>query len=340
MKTIDNLMKPYSALNIAFEDNPQIRPSNKQLGVAFTAGLHALKSKGIHFWIVGAGKGKSRIIAALAMILLEQSKNKNSRKIIDIVFASKHLLDRDKAMYQTWMQQENLEENIKFHCDCSNLKGDYIILDEADYLMIDHPNMEDNVSALKKFRSLKRTVIGFSATDTKHVAKERKIFDKELKVKQYSSGLVHEVMFEASLVDSGFFNTSLKARKTPMLIYTTETEASNIEAQYQNVVVDKEDYEFLRQLDQKTEGLYPIVLVTNSSLMRGVDYRSQTAGITLFMCVQVSGVREAQQALARVGRNGDKCWRYKLHRDLVDLKLAVTKNQILGKRSASKPLNE
>ena len=63
----------------------------------------------------------------------------------------------------------------------------------------------------------------------------------------------------------------------------------------------------------------PVLAITDAALMRGVDFRAPLQGITLYVCASLTNKREAQQALGRVGRNGDACRRYLLEgADLVD----------------------
>ena len=57
-------------------------------------------------------------------------------------------------------------------------------------------------------------------------------------------------------------------------------------------------------------GNYPVVLVNSDDMMRGVDYRSDSKGISLVVDKSFSTSRDALQGLARVGRFGDECRRY------------------------------
>ena len=54
----------------------------------------------------------------------------------------------------------------------------------------------------------------------------------------------------------------------------------------------------------------PVLAITDAELMRGVDFRAPLTGITLFLCGSMANRRELQQALGRVGRNGDAARRY------------------------------
>ena len=56
-----------------------------------------------------------------------------------------------------------------------------------------------------------------------------------------------------------------------------------------------------------SEGRYPIVVVADEAMMRGVDYRSDGKGLLLVIAKSFSTTRDAAQGLARVGRFGDNC---------------------------------
>jgi len=58
-----------------------------------------------------------------------------------------------------------------------------------------------------------------------------------------------------------------------------------------------------------SEGRYPIVVVADEAMMRGVDYRSDGRGMLLVIAKSFSTSRDAAQGLARVGRFGDNCAR-------------------------------
>ena len=63
-----------------------------------------------------------------------------------------------------------------------------------------------------------------------------------------------------------------------------------------------------------------VYIVTDPRLMRGFDYRSADGhGIALLMCNHVDSEREANQALGRVGRYGDRGERAKLISNIVNL---------------------
>ena len=56
-------------------------------------------------------------------------------------------------------------------------------------------------------------------------------------------------------------------------------------------------------------GNYPIVIVADEAMMRGVDYRSDGKGLLLVINKTFTTNRDAEQGLARVGRFGDASYR-------------------------------
>ena len=58
-------------------------------------------------------------------------------------------------------------------------------------------------------------------------------------------------------------------------------------------------------LNVDNKGNYPIVIVADEAMMRGVDYRSDGKGLLLVINKTFTTNRDAEQGLARVGRFGD-----------------------------------
>jgi hypothetical protein len=52
-----------------------------------------------------------------------------------------------------------------------------------------------------------------------------------------------------------------------------------------------------------------VVIALDMDAMRGIDYRSEKAPITLVQAKSFINKREAMQGYCRVGRFSDKCWR-------------------------------
>lgn len=90
-------------------------------------------------------------------------------------------------------------------------------------------------------------------------------------------------------------------------------------------MTDNTDAAQLRSLNVPTgAGPYKIVIVCEEAFMRGTDFRSPTVKMTLVVQRGFTSARHAQQALARVGRYNDDCYRIRcpgLASTLVDNKL-------------------
>ena len=66
----------------------------------------------------------------------------------------------------------------------------------------------------------------------------------------------------------------------------------------------------LRGLDKRDElRMHKVLIAIDSQVMRGFDYRSPTKPICLILAKGFESQRDAEQALSRVGRHGDRCER-------------------------------
>ena len=69
--------------------------------------------------------------------------------------------------------------------------------------------------------------------------------------------------------------------------------------------------QLLRQVDQsRVCEMFRILVVDDTQIMRGTDFRAPSTGIALVMSRGLESERDVQQALGRVGRFGEKCVRY------------------------------
>jgi len=66
---------------------------------------------------------------------------------------------------------------------------------------------------------------------------------------------------------------------------------------------------FTFYLDERDNGLFPLVITTDERHLRGVDLRAPKNGLTFISTRPFSSYRARQQALGRVGRFGDPCYR-------------------------------
>ena len=89
-------------------------------------------------WELGAGTGKSFIIAAIAALYLVQ--NANAR--IQMIVPSNYLLRRDRARFEALWSTVG-QDRISYHVNMTNCSEDttLTIIDEADELMLMCPGM-------------------------------------------------------------------------------------------------------------------------------------------------------------------------------------------------------
>ena len=90
-------------------------------------------------------------------------------------------------------------------------------------------------------------------------------------------------------------------------MYTDSNFAAKLKSQGLNVLIDEDDQETLRRLDSGVENRSRIVCVTKLSLLRGHDYMTESANLTLMILKGFPHRRAFEQALARVGRSGQGC---------------------------------
>ena len=93
--------------------------------------------------------------------------------------------------------------------------------------------------------------------------------------------------------------------------------------------------EELDGLKQVPNNNYPILFITEPSLMRGHNYRSGQ-GITLILCRGFKSARDVTQAKGRVGRYRDPYRRFTTVEDLVDRKLKLPYIKSLNEHLAKK----
>ena len=66
---------------------------------------------------------------------------------------------------------------------------------------------------------------------------------------------------------------------------------------------------FTFNLDQHDKGLFPLIIATDEKDLRGIDLRAPKHGLVFIATRPFSTQRARQQALGRVGRFGDTCYR-------------------------------
>ena len=104
-----------------------------------------------------------------------------------------------------------------------------------------------------------------------------------------------------------------KAQYTAVLVYTSPERAASLKAGlcFAETVDLNADDASLRQLNVRANASHHRVLIADKpEVMRGFDYRGGFKGITLLIDRGFESQREAEQALARVGRQGEPALRF------------------------------
>ena len=124
---------------------------------------------------------------------------------------------------------------------------------------------------------------------------------------------------------------AIKSRQRPVMVYTTDSGIDVLEESLSDhdkcITIRKEKP---RNKDKKAtipENLdnmmlwknpgFPILLIADPAMMRGLNYRS-SVGVDQYLCRPFKTDRDSLQAQGRVGRYTDKCTRYRTIKHLVD----------------------
>ena len=116
------------------------------------------------------------------------------------------------------------------------------------------------------------------------------------------------------------------SKEQPVLLYTSSEHANMLKGLLRNtILVDQlTDPSTLRQCDKRQDGdRYTTFIISDEALTRGSDWRSPDVGMALVLDRGFESQRDLQQALARVGRFGDRAVRVKSNNvELIDPKLS------------------
>lgn len=130
-----NLSGPGDAIHNTFHE-AGIAPNNWQLATAEYAAANFFKHPK-QIWSVGSGMGKSRVAAAIALILL----TKYSVNKVYMVFDSAALLQRDQQAFAAYWILNQVVDKVEYHVGLNFPKASHgvIICDEADELIFQAP---------------------------------------------------------------------------------------------------------------------------------------------------------------------------------------------------------
>ena len=95
--------------------------------------IASLHKRPKQLWQIVAGQGKSRIIATAGLHALAETKTSD----VHFVFPSKHLMERDKKLFEPWLYMTDFEGSAHYHSDLDfePKKNSIIIIDEIDYFI-------------------------------------------------------------------------------------------------------------------------------------------------------------------------------------------------------------
>jgi len=125
--------------------------------------------------------------------------------------------------------------------------------------------------------------------------------------------------------------TAIKSRQRPVMVYASEDQVDCLAAALNDhercIFVHKQlskaaisDTAYMFNLDElmkrECQG-FPILLLADPLMMRGLNYRS-SVGIDQYLCRPFKTKRDSLQAQGRVGRFTDKCARFRTIVELVD----------------------
>ena len=262
-------------------------------------------------WQLVCGIGKSRIIHSIGLMLLSLK----DFKAVHIVIPNKALLKRDKKDFADYWCLGSLEGRVHYHEDLNfrHGKSDVLLIDEADQLVFADP-------LLLRKALRQSSAIGFTATPptTGQQTLEIKIYEHlGFKLREYwpqalmrpeNSRLVKNV--DPKYADDLAAFVEERAKHRAVLIYTSEKTASTL----LGLITDSQrvsEATELRRLDVRPNSTsHKVLVATESQVMRGFDYLGGHKGICLIVDRGFACQREADQALARVGRQGEMCERY------------------------------
>ena len=238
------------------------------------------------------GEGKSRITVALLYLMLKKSFTR-----FTLLFSHEAIMKADQISLQRLQKHWGLDIRYKVYEKDEEIparQNDVLIMDEADYLILDKSYMPD-----KKFKF----IVGLTATSlsNKDGAEEMLLKNQNYRIcdSKVQASFDPRDSLELCTADE-FLRMSSQAAK---LVYTRDvTQVESLkEMGLQNklqVRVDISDMTALRSLKKSD-----MLIVTKPILLRGFDYKSDAPeGINLLMMSSVSSARALLQALGRVGR--------------------------------------
>lgn len=267
--------------------------NNNQFAAAVAA-LCSPKSKR-QFLTVPSGMGKSRIIAAVLALknMMEGTQH------FTIVFTTSLLRSVDQKVYSILQRLLDIQLDLvvfdsRVLLQSQIRRGDYVIIDEADQVLLDY---QEDLSH--------PYVLALSATPFAEQKVDEQDYLERLNFALIDSKIGGAIDWrndtEVASVQKFFKQSAGFAR----LIYDTDDRLESPPTAV--TLTDCKDLERLKMLTSQD-----VVLITDATLARGVDYRAADGikGLALLVMSSSQSERAYIQLLGRVGRYREPCLRF------------------------------
>ena len=195
------------------------------------------------------------------------------------------------------------EVEVALHCvtseDRSIVAGEneLVILDEADQLLL------DNLLQLEANYCVGLTATPFLKLD----GVEADYLRDCLRFKVFDSGIDSAVRSAQLMPVSSIEEFIRENAHRAKLIFGLPADEADIRALACDTKLNETNLAVTKNLSKTS-----CLLVTEETLMRGIDYRAEGCGIALLIANALTSDRALEQAKGRVGRYGEPCGRYKL----------------------------
>ena len=260
---------------------------------------------------LGPGHGKARVAALTALIYLSMNAVKEAQVIY--VFPNEHLKLRDQRAFRESFESANLAPRVHYRAGLDQVpeglteKEALLIFDEADCFIFADPERFDKKVGAVPCVCLTATP---SADDGESEIEETVLGHLNFALVDGGAVAARELDFDGKLAKEEMARKLREGNETT-LVFTSDAEWVKDACNGRPLYINAEALEKSAQsLDAAHGKVAPVLAITDRELMRGVDFRAPLAGITLFLCASLTNKRELQQALGRVGRNGDAARRY------------------------------
>jgi len=272
------------------------RPDQMQEAIAGYIAV-TLSTFRFQVWELQCGLGKSRILHCLGLLLLVGGFYKR----VHFVMPSLALISRDKADHSDYWELSKMNEKVSYHdsLDFNPQKNEVILVDECDLFIF--------ASTLRLASLAKKVpIVGVTASPpaTDSISIESQIYQEFSFVSRsyWPKSIVNPRLhmqlspLERMCIKDFAEFIRKKAAESTVLLYVEVQQAAELRRriEWAEDVAPDMNATSLRNLDEKHScGQYRVLLVTDSTMMRGVDYRSALMGICLVVDHGFASERDA-----------------------------------------------